>query len=86
MTDSVIKGLNIKNTPVQCFSVDNAQNLQITDVTIDDSAGDVDNLGHNTDGFDVGQSTGVYISGATVYNQDDCLAINSGTDISVSLA
>ncbi|KXL44759.1 MAG: glycoside hydrolase family 28 protein [Acidomyces sp. 'richmondensis'] len=82
LTDSVIKGLNIKNTPVQCFSVDNAQNLQITDVTIDDSAGDVDNLGHNTDGFDVGQSTGVYISGATVYNQDDCLAINSGTDIS----
>lgn len=41
-----------------------------------------DALGHNTDAFDVGSSTGVYISGATVKNQDDCLAINSGTDIS----
>lgn len=57
------------------------------DVTIDNSAGDEANsdgdaLGHNTDAFDVGSSMGVYISGATVKNQDDCLAIHSGTDIS----
>lgn len=32
--------------------------------------------------FDVGDSTGVYIDDVTVYNQDDCLAVNSGTDIS----
>lgn len=32
--------------------------------------------GHNTDAFDVGSSTGVYISGANVKNQDDCLAIS----------
>jgi polygalacturonase len=51
-------------------------------VTIDDSAGDGSNGGHNTDAFDIGSSTGVYISGATVYNQDDCVAINSGSDIS----
>lgn len=82
LTDSTITGLNILNTPVQCFSVDNANNLKIVDVTIDDSAGDAGDLGHNTDAFDVGSSTGVYISGATVKNQDDCLAINSGTDIS----
>lgn len=37
--------------------------------------------GHNTDGFDIGSSTGVTITGAKVYNQDDCVAINSGTDI-----
>ncbi|KAI9694528.1 MAG: Polygalacturonase 1 [Bathelium mastoideum] len=80
LTDnSVIKGLNVKNTPVQAFSVDSAKNLSIEDVTIDNSAGD--SLGHNTDGFDVGSSTGVTISGAVVKNQDDCLAINSGTDI-----
>lgn len=29
----------------------------------------------------MGSSTGVYISGAIVKNQDDCLAINSGTNI-----
>lgn len=87
LTDSVISGLNIKNTPVQCMSINGASNLQVKDVTIDNSDGDAtdsngDALGHNTDAFDVGSSTGVYISGATVKNQDDCLAINSGTDIS----
>ncbi|KAF7188625.1 putative endopolygalacturonase A [Pseudocercospora fuligena] len=87
MIDSTISGLNIQNYPVQCFSVNGAENLYIKDVTIDNSAGDEldsdgDTLGHNTDAFDVGSSTGVYISGATVKNQDDCLAINSGTDIS----
>ncbi|KXT05753.1 hypothetical protein AC578_1044 [Pseudocercospora eumusae] len=87
MIDSTISGLNIQNYPVQCFSVNGAKNLYIKDVTIDNSAGDElnsdgDTLGHNTDAFDVGSSTGVYISGATVKNQDDCLAINSGTDIS----
>ncbi|KAK4503973.1 hypothetical protein PRZ48_004888 [Zasmidium cellare] len=87
MTDSTISNLNIKNYPVQCFSINGAENLSVKDVTIDNSAGDETNsdgdaLGHNTDAFDVGSSTGVYISGATVKNQDDCLAINSGTDIS----
>lgn len=37
LTDSVITGLSIKNTPIQCFSVNGASNLQIVDVTIDDS-------------------------------------------------
>lgn len=44
---------------------------------IDASAGD--DLGANTDGFDIGDSDTVYIEYATVYNQDDCVAINSGT-------
>ena len=47
-------------------------------MTIDNSAGD-SNGGHNTDGFDIGQSSGVTITGDKVYNQDDCVAINSGT-------
>lgn len=38
-------------------------------------------MGHNTDAFDVGSSTNIVISGANVKNQDDCLAINSGTGI-----
>ncbi|EME83261.1 glycoside hydrolase family 28 protein [Pseudocercospora fijiensis CIRAD86] len=87
MIDSTISGLNIQNCPVQCFSVNRAENLYIKDVTIDNSAGDELNsdgatLGHNTDAFDVGSSTRVFISGVTVKNQDDCLAINSGTEIS----
>lgn len=53
----------------------------MNNLIIDDSAGDADSLGHNTDAFDVGDSSGVYIAGANVQNQDDCLAINSGTNI-----
>ncbi|KAI6868270.1 Endopolygalacturonase [Hortaea werneckii] len=82
LTDSVITSLNIKNTPIQCFSINEAENLHVVDITIDNSEGDVEDGGHNTDAFDVGSSTGVYISGANVKNQDDCLTINSGTDIS----
>ncbi|KAK8100120.1 Endopolygalacturonase [Apiospora kogelbergensis] len=80
LTDSNIKGLNVKNTPVQGFSINGAKNLGLYDITIDNSAGDTKG-GHNTDAFDVGSSDGVYISGANVQNQDDCLAVNSGTNI-----
>jgi len=76
---SAIKGLNIKNTPVQCFSIDSSTGLTISDVTFDNSAGA--SLGHNTDAYDIGSSTDITITGAIVKNQDDCLAINSGTSI-----
>jgi polygalacturonase len=49
-------------------------------MTIDDSAGDTQG-GHNTDAFDIGSSSNIIISGAKVYNQDDCVAVNSGTGI-----
>jgi polygalacturonase len=77
LTSSTITGLNLKNSPVQVFSVDGSTDLTLDSITIDDSDGDSQG-GHNTDAFDVGDSTGIIISGATVYNQDDCLAINSG--------
>ena len=47
-------------------------------MTINNEAGDSEG-GHNTDGFDIGSSSNVIIDGANVYNQDDCVAINSGT-------
>ncbi|KAI9738190.1 MAG: Polygalacturonase 2 [Cirrosporium novae-zelandiae] len=89
LKQSTITGLNIVNTPVQCFSINSAEDLTISDVTIDNSDGDTldsdgDALGHNTDAFDVGSSSYVTIDGATVYNQDDCLAINSGSYITFS--
>ncbi|KXJ85702.1 the polygalacturonase [Microdochium bolleyi] len=80
LKDSNIRNLNVKNTPVQAFSINGVTNLGVYGVNLDNSAGDTQG-GHNTDAFDVGSSTGVYISGATVRNQDDCLAINSGTNI-----
>ncbi|KAJ5227642.1 extracellular polygalacturonase [Penicillium citrinum] len=79
LDDSTISGLNIKNTPVQAISVQ-SDNLLIEDVTIDNSDGD-DNGGHNTDGFDISESTYITIKNPTVKNQDDCVAINSGENI-----
>ncbi|KAE8149904.1 putative endopolygalacturonase B [Aspergillus avenaceus] len=79
--NSVISGLQIYNTPVQGFSIQ-TDNLNITDVTIDNSDGTDE--GHNTDAFDIGESTYITIDGATIYNQDDCLAINSGEHITFS--
>ncbi|KAJ5938600.1 CAZyme family GH28 [Penicillium verhagenii] len=79
LDDSTITGLNVKNTPVQAFSIE-SNNLVLNQITIDDSDGDA-NGGHNTDTFDVGESNGVTIRNAVVMNQDDCLAVNSGTNI-----
>ncbi|ORY59640.1 polygalacturonase [Pseudomassariella vexata] len=83
LISSSITNLHIQNTPVQAVSVNGCTDLTITSMTIDNSAGDTGG-GHNTDGFDIGSSTGVTITGANVYNQDDCVAINSGTDITFS--
>lgn len=79
MISSTISGITIKNSPVHVFSINQARDLVLSGITIDNSAGDAGGLGHNTDAFDVGNSVGVRIEGANVKNQDDCLAINSGT-------
>ncbi|PVI03035.1 glycoside hydrolase family 28 protein [Periconia macrospinosa] len=81
LQQSTISNLNVKNTPVQGFSVNTVTDLVLDHITIDNSAGDVTNGGHNTDAFDVGSSTGVTISNANIKNQDDCLAVNSGKNI-----
>ncbi|TVY31161.1 Polygalacturonase, partial [Lachnellula hyalina] len=79
LTTSTITGLSFKDSPVQLMSINDATTLTVSGLSMDNSAGT--SLGHNTDAFDVGSSTGVTITGATIVNQDDCLAINSGTDI-----
>jgi galacturan 1,4-alpha-galacturonidase len=81
MQSSSFTGLNVKNTPVQGFSISGSTDITLDKVTIDNSAGDAGGLGHNTDAFDVGTSNGITIQNAVVHNQDDCLAVNSGTNI-----
>ncbi|KHE78632.1 glycoside hydrolase family 28 protein [Neurospora crassa] len=85
LEDSVIEGVTILNAPVQVMSINGCKNLTVTGFTLDNKAGDGDwkagKGGRNTDAFDIGSSSDVVIDGAKVYNQDDCVAINSGTDI-----
>lgn len=71
------------NAPVHVFSINQCKNLTVKGVTIDNKAGDMEwnagKGGRNTDAFDIGASSEVVIEGARVWNQDDCVAVNSGT-------
>ncbi|KAH7126008.1 glycoside hydrolase family 28 protein [Dactylonectria macrodidyma] len=80
LTTSTINDLHILNTPLMAVSIVDTNGLNINNMIIDNSAGDSAG-GHNTDGFDIGDSTSVTITNAKVYNQDDCVAVNSGSDI-----
>lgn len=80
MFNSHINNVSIKNSPVQVVSINGCDGLTINKMTIDNTLGDSKG-GHNTDGFDIGSSNNIHINGAKVYNQDDCVAINSGTNI-----
>ncbi|TRM56152.1 glycoside hydrolase family 28 protein [Schizophyllum amplum] len=70
----------VLNSPAQAVSIGNSDGLTFDGITIDNSAGDEDELGHNTDGFDV-SAEDVTIQNSVVKNQDDCIAINSGKNI-----
>ncbi|KAI0705455.1 endo-polygalacturonase PG1 [Earliella scabrosa] len=79
--------VKVKNSPARVYSVSNPDTLVMSQLTIDDSEGDQPNsksgkkaAGHNTDGFDC-STTKLTIQDSTIHNQDDCLAINKGSDI-----
>ncbi|KAI0435165.1 glycoside hydrolase [Xylaria sp. FL1042] len=79
LNDSVLDSITIKNAPKNSFSLNHVYNLTVKDVTVDDKDGAV--LGKNTDAFNINNADGVTIIGAQVWNQDDCVAINSGQNI-----
>lgn len=93
MYNAKVTNLNIKNWPVHCFSMSSNQNLTISDLTLDNSAGDAPNsrsgglaAAHNSDGFDISSSDFVRLQNIWVHNQDDCVAVTSGTNIVVDNA
>ncbi|KAJ8076811.1 hypothetical protein PM082_001234 [Marasmius tenuissimus] len=80
-------GVTVVNSPARTYSVSNPAPLTMTGLTIDNSLGDKPNsnsngiaAGHNTDGFDC-STTNLVISNSNIHNQDDCLAINKGSNI-----
>ncbi|KAJ7052215.1 polygalacturonase [Mycena amicta] len=72
--------VTVLNSPAQAISVGTTGTTIIERITVDNSAGNAGALGHNTDGFDISASS-VTLSQVTVNNQDDCVAINSGSTI-----
>ncbi|KAH1026470.1 hypothetical protein HUJ05_000136, partial [Dendroctonus ponderosae] len=79
---SIIKGLRFKNAPIHGIYINNSHDALFTDILIDNSEGDENvalygHAGHNTDGFGVARSSNITIAHATVFNQDDCVVLNS---------
>ncbi|CAN8098558.1 unnamed protein product [Discula destructiva] len=77
--------LTIQNWPTHLFSL-SGTDLTINNLILDNSAGDEldsdgDTLGHNSDAFDVSSMTGLHVYDVTVYNQDDCVAVNDGANM-----
>ncbi|KAF9568222.1 endo-polygalacturonase PG1 [Agrocybe pediades] len=77
----------VVNSPARVYSVSNPAPLVMSNLVIDNSQGDVPNsqsngiaAGHNTDGFDC-STNDLTIQDSRIHNQDDCLAINKGTNI-----
>ncbi|KAJ8918260.1 hypothetical protein NQ315_014130 [Exocentrus adspersus] len=81
--NSVMRNINVKNTPYHAIWIEDSDGLAVQDVTVDNKDGDTKG-GHNTDGFNVWRSNDISLEGITVSNQDDCIAIKSGTNILVT--
>ncbi|KAG8694019.1 hypothetical protein FRC11_002494 [Ceratobasidium sp. 423] len=82
-----VENVKVLNSPAQVFSMGNNAALVVSNINIDNSAGNSPNslsggkpAAHNTDGFDV-STNDVTIQGSTIVNQDDCIAINQGSNI-----
>ncbi|XP_018324488.1 polygalacturonase-like [Agrilus planipennis] len=78
LKNSLVKGLNVKNSPKHCFRINYSEHVILTDITYDNIDGDTQG-GHNTDGFGISNSKNVTITNCIVFNQDDCFAIISGS-------
>ncbi|ROW02456.1 hypothetical protein VMCG_06124 [Cytospora schulzeri] len=90
-THATIANLNVQNWPTHCFYLSGNQHLTVQDLVLDNTAGDEPNdrsgskaAAHNSDGFDISSSDYVTLSSIKVSNQDDCVAVTSGTYITVS--
>lgn len=75
---SSLSQLTVRNWPTHLFSV-SGSDVSISDLLLDNKDGA--SLGHNTDAFDVSSVDGLRVSAVTVYNQDDCVAVNSGSNM-----
>ncbi|KAL3473817.1 pectin lyase fold/virulence factor [Aspergillus californicus] len=73
-----VSNLRQKNPPNVFISVKGGTtNAVFSDLRLD-ATSKSENLPKNTDGFDIGESTYVTISGTTVSNNDDCVAFKPG--------
>ncbi|GMF62819.1 unnamed protein product [Phytophthora fragariaefolia] len=75
---STVSKFTIKNMPFRTFSLVTCKDTTLTGLTIDNRAGN--GIAKNTDGFGLTKNDHITITGNTIYNQDDCLAMQSSTN------
>jgi len=82
---SSVSGITVKNSPAQHISLKNNAGTTFDNIKIliDRSRLSGSAEAKNTDGFDIGDCTGVTIRNCNVDNEDDCVAINGGTSTGV---
>ncbi|CAL3969723.1 unnamed protein product [Diplocarpon coronariae] len=91
---SVIENLHIQNYPVHGFRIADSNSLTVRNIVMDNASGDAPNsrsgnksAAHNSDGFGVGsKSQNILLENIRVYNQDDCVAVTSGNNITINKA
>nr|CCJ09442.1 glycoside hydrolase family 28 protein [Phaedon cochleariae] len=83
VTGGLFEDIFLLNCPHHCVII-SSTDLTLDRWTVDVSEGNKNNLGHNTDGFDIIYGQNVTIKNSTVSNQDDCVAINRGQDMLIS--
>ncbi|KAF1995551.1 glycoside hydrolase family 28 protein [Amniculicola lignicola CBS 123094] len=89
-TNIVVQNLNIQNWPTHALYISGNNGAVFQNIVMDNSAGDAANsksdgdpAAHNSDGFDISASDTITLYNIKVYNQDDCVAVTSGSNILV---
>ncbi|GMF30469.1 unnamed protein product [Phytophthora lilii] len=75
---STVSSFTIMNAPYRTFSIVDSMYTTISGLMLDSRAGN--GVATNTDGFDLSCNDHITITGNTIYNQDDCLAMQSSTN------
>ncbi|ORZ03526.1 pectin lyase fold/virulence factor [Syncephalastrum racemosum] len=79
LQDSAISNLKLKQPCNNFFNVRKSSNVNFTDLTLTAESSNADKPPHNTDGFDLTDSTQLNFKSIDIYNQDDCIAFKNGT-------
>ncbi|CAG9854090.1 unnamed protein product [Phyllotreta striolata] len=79
---SVFKNINVRNCPHTCIGISDSHDVTLDHWNINCADGDTKG-GANTDGFDIAKSYKITLKNSVVHNQDDCVCINQGQDLTI---
>ena len=76
---------------MHCFDITGGDTILLSNIKLDNSAGNAANsasgglpAAHNSDGFDISSTDNLILENSSVDNQDDCVAVTSGSNILVT--